>query len=186
MVATAVITGTILDAHEGNVRDGGKTIIITIDEVFWELNIGEDDSDTQALIDGIDSAQSEGTGWDAVVKAGLVFSDVVRTSDTVVTITLPAFGSYDITADEVITITVPDVATLTAFPLAPIVLNILAFTISVITAVQSPAQNTHTRSEDILLETISVATASQSPAPSTATPSEQVLLETVSVATEVT
>ena len=61
----------------------------------------------QAFINGMDSAQAEGTGWDAVVKAGLAVTDVVRTSDTVVTVTLPAFASYDITAQETITVTVP-------------------------------------------------------------------------------
>lgn len=64
----------------------------------------------QAIIDGLDSAQAEGTGWDAVVKAGIPVSAVVRTSDTVVTITLPAFPTYDITAQETITATIPAVA----------------------------------------------------------------------------
>jgi hypothetical protein len=61
------------------------------------------------LVAALDSAQSEGTGWDAVVKAALLadLSKVVRTSDTVVTITLPACASYDITAQETITGTVP-------------------------------------------------------------------------------
>lgn len=61
----------------------------------------------QAFINGCDSAQSEGTGWDAVVKAGEAVTSVVRTSDTVVTLTLSAFGSYNITAQETITVTVP-------------------------------------------------------------------------------
>ena len=63
-----------------------------------------------AIIAGLDSAQSEATGWDAVVKAGLATSAVVRTSDTVCTITLSAFGSYDITAQETITVTIPSTA----------------------------------------------------------------------------
>ena len=41
------------------------------------------------------------------MKAGLAVTDVVRTSNTVVTVTLPAFASYDITAAETITATVP-------------------------------------------------------------------------------
>lgn len=59
------------------------------------------------LIAGLDSAQAEATGWDAVVKAGLSGSNVARTSDTVATVTLPAFASYNITAQETITVTVP-------------------------------------------------------------------------------
>lgn len=61
----------------------------------------------QAIINGIDSAQSEANGWDAVVKAGLAVGAVVRTSDTVVTITVSAFAAYNITAQETITVTVP-------------------------------------------------------------------------------
>lgn len=38
---------------------------------------------------------------------GLTCNDVVRTSDTVVTITMPAFPIYDITATETITVTAP-------------------------------------------------------------------------------
>jgi hypothetical protein len=64
----------------------------------------------QAIINGLDSAQAEGTGWDAVVKAGIPVSAVVRTSSTVVTITLPAFATYNITADETITATIPATA----------------------------------------------------------------------------
>lgn len=64
----------------------------------------------QGIINGLDSAQSEGTGWDAVVKAGQNVTGVVRTSSTVVTITLDAFGSYDITAQETITATLPATA----------------------------------------------------------------------------
>lgn len=71
----------------------------------------------QAIINGLDSAQAEGTGWDAVVKAGLAVTAVVRTSDTVVTITLPAFASYNITAQEVITVTVPAAALVSGGPI---------------------------------------------------------------------
>jgi len=44
---------------------------------------------------------------DAVVKAGQGVADVIRTSNTVVTITLDAFATYDITAAETITATIP-------------------------------------------------------------------------------
>ena len=42
-----------------------------------------------------------------MVKAGLDFNDVTRTSDTVVTITFGAEATYNITATETITVTVP-------------------------------------------------------------------------------
>lgn len=90
----------------------------------------------QAIINGIDSAQAEGTGWDAVVKAGLPVTAVVRTSDTVVTITLPAFASYDITADETVTATVPAVAVASVLPIvATPTFSITAFVAAGITAI---------------------------------------------------
>ena len=65
------------------------------------------DPQRQNFINGISSAQTEGTGWNAVVVAGQNVTGVVRTSDTVVTLTLDAFGSYDITAQETMTVSVP-------------------------------------------------------------------------------
>jgi hypothetical protein len=60
-----------------------------------------------AVITGIDSAQSEAGGFDAKVKPNIPVANVVRTSDTVCTITLQAQGDYDITAQETITVTLP-------------------------------------------------------------------------------
>jgi len=107
----AVASGTITpSATEAEIVGGAKSLIITLTNETWDATIGADNSKTTDLIDGIDSAQAEATGWDAVVKANMDFNDVVRTSDTVVTITLPAFGSYNITATEIITVTVPATA----------------------------------------------------------------------------
>jgi hypothetical protein len=64
------------------------------------------------IIAGLDSAQAEGTGWNAEVRDKEVVASVVRTSDTVVTVTLSAQAAYDITAQETITVTVPAVAVL--------------------------------------------------------------------------
>jgi hypothetical protein len=89
---------------------GSATTSITDPWVSVQIELkrsAQFDNARQSIINGMDSAQSEATGWDAVVKAGLGVSAVVRTSDTVVTITLTAFASYDITAQETITVTVP-------------------------------------------------------------------------------
>jgi hypothetical protein len=61
----------------------------------------------QNFINGMDSAQAEAHGWDAEVKAKIAVTDVVRTNNTVVTVTLDAEAAYDITANETITVTVP-------------------------------------------------------------------------------
>ena len=109
--ASCALTGTITSSvTEAGIVSGGSTIILTLTGETWVASGATFDAQRQNIINGIDSAQAEGTGWDAVVKAGLAVTDVVRTSDTVVTITLPAFASYNITATETITATVPATA----------------------------------------------------------------------------
>lgn len=108
---SASISGTATSSiNEGDIVTGGKTIIITLTNDTWVTSGATFDAIRQDIIDGIDSAQSEATGWDAVVKAGESVSSVVRTSDTVVTITLSAFATYNITSTETITVTVPSTA----------------------------------------------------------------------------
>ena len=63
-----------------------------------------------AIIAGLTSAQSETHGWNNEVKAKIAVTDVVRTSDTVVTITLDAESGYLTTANETITVTIPGAA----------------------------------------------------------------------------
>jgi hypothetical protein len=114
---TAALTGTATASiTETDIRTGGKTIILTLTgDTFVAAGAGVIGSvaNTQALVDGIDSGQAEATGWDAVVKVGIDVGtagsplDVIRTSNTVCTITLDAEASYNITAQETITATIP-------------------------------------------------------------------------------
>ena len=114
----ATISGTVTpSATEGDVVAGGETIVITLTNDTWDATVGQDNAITTALISGIDSAQAEATGWDAVVRANMDFDDVTRTSATVVTVTLKAEVTYDITADETITVTVPASAVTSGTPL---------------------------------------------------------------------
>jgi hypothetical protein len=107
----AALTGTLADgATEAQIVSGGETLIITLTNDTWDATVGADNAVTTALINGIDSGGAEGTGWDAVVKANMDYQDVDRTSATVVTITLGAEATYDITATETITVTVPGTA----------------------------------------------------------------------------
>lgn len=106
--ATAALTGTAAASiNEGDIVAGGKTIILTLTGDTWVASGGTFDAQRQNIIDGIDSAQAEAAGWDAEVKAKQGVAGVVRTSDTVVTITLDAQAAYDITAQETITATIP-------------------------------------------------------------------------------
>jgi hypothetical protein len=93
------------------------------------------DDARQAIIDGIDSAQSEGTGWDAL-RSSIALTSVVRTSATVVTITLPALAGYDITATETLTVTVPS----TALVGAVAIVATPTLTITVAAGIDSPTR----------------------------------------------
>lgn len=107
VLATVALSGTVTTATEADIVAGGKTVILTVTGDTWVAAGATFDAERQAIINGLDSAQSEPNGWDAVVKALQGVAGVVRTSDTVVTITLDAQATYSITATETITATVP-------------------------------------------------------------------------------
>lgn len=103
----AALTGTITSAAtETTIVNGGETAILTLTDAEWVPAGAEFDAQRQAIIDGFVSAQSEANGWNAE-RANIPLTDVVRTSDTVVTITLSALATYSITQNEFITVTVP-------------------------------------------------------------------------------
>lgn len=109
--ASAALTGTITaTAREADIVAGGKTIIITLTNDTWVAAGATFDAQRANIIQGLDSAQSEALGWNAKVRDLEVVGAVVRTSATVVTITLSASATYDITATETITMTVPTTA----------------------------------------------------------------------------
>ena len=104
---TVALTGTVTDDSETDIRAGGSTILLTLTDDTWVTAFNPQ---RQAIIDGLTSAQGETNGWNARVKPALAVTDVVRTSATLVTITLPAVATYDITAAETITATIPAAA----------------------------------------------------------------------------
>ena len=106
VAATAAIGGAI-SFTETEVSDGGQVTTITLANDTWVADGATFDAQRQNIINGLNSAQSEATGWNAEVRDKEVVTAIVRTSDTVVTITFTAAVSYDITAAETITVTVP-------------------------------------------------------------------------------
>ena len=93
--ASAAVTGTAVPSlTEVDVVAGGETIIITLTGDVWVGAGAVFDAARQAIIDGLDSAQSEMAGWNAEVRDNMAVTAVVRTSDTILTITLPASASY--------------------------------------------------------------------------------------------
>lgn len=105
--ASAALSGTITTATEANIVAGGKTIILTLTGDTWVAAGVLFDAQRSAIIMGLDSAQAEALGWDNTVKVLQGVAGVVRTSNTVVTITLDARPTYSVTANETITATVP-------------------------------------------------------------------------------
>jgi len=107
---SAAITGTIGDgATEQEVRDGGGTILVTLTNTKWVADGATFNAERQAIIDGLDAADAQAAGWNAEVRDQLGVTSVVRTSDTLATITVAAsdVAGYAIATNEVITVTVP-------------------------------------------------------------------------------
>ncbi len=104
---SVALTGSVTDDEKTDIRAGSSTILLTLTDDSWVTAGAAFDGERQNIINGLMSAQAEANGWNNIVQAGLQVTDVVRTSNTVVTITLPAFAGYDITAQETITVTVP-------------------------------------------------------------------------------
>jgi len=96
---------------EDGIRYGTHQIVITLTDDTW-ITSGFDDQ-RQSIINGIDSDGSESYGWDAE-RSKIPVTAVVRTSDTVVTITLPALPDFNIAAAETLTVTIPAAALVTS------------------------------------------------------------------------
>lgn len=109
--ASVSLSGTVTSSiTEADIVAGGKTIILTVTNDTWVTAGATFDGQRANIIAGLTSAQSELLGWNNVVKVLQNVTGVVRTSATVVTITLDAFATYDISAQETITATVPATA----------------------------------------------------------------------------
>lgn len=110
--ATAALTTTL--ANEDQVREGGRTVVLTLTNDTWVASGATFNAQRQAILDGLTSAGSELLGWNNEVRDKQDVSAVARTSDTVVTITLAAAADYDITAAETVTATIPAAALTTS------------------------------------------------------------------------
>lgn len=112
---TGVLSGTTVPTiTETDVVNGGKTTIITLTGDTWVAAGATFNAQRQAIIDGFDAASSPTNGWNNEVRDNEVVTAVVRTSDTVVTITWTAAASYDISATETITNIIPNAALVTS------------------------------------------------------------------------
>ncbi len=111
--ASAVVGG-VTAFTEPLVVAGGQVTTITLTNDTWVASGAAFNAQRQNIINGISAAETEITGWNREVRDKEVVTAVVRTSDTVVTITWSAASGYDITVNEAITVTVPDEALVTS------------------------------------------------------------------------
>jgi hypothetical protein len=110
-LGSADLTGTAVPTNtEAQIVAGGRTVIITLTDDTWVADGATFEAERQGIIDGMVSDQSDPAGWNAVVVPGLAVEDVVRDSDTQVTITLGAAAGYDTLSTETITVTIPATA----------------------------------------------------------------------------
>jgi len=92
------------------------SIAIQLHNDTWVAEIWDtitDATDT-ALIAGLDSGGAEAGGWDAVVKAGMIYSNVFQVSSTLVWIMIPPFSVFAIDDNEAVTVTIPAAALTTS------------------------------------------------------------------------
>ena len=88
------------------ILDDGKSINVTV------VGYSKVEAVLYTYEFAVDAVQA--TGFNIEVRDKMAVTDVVRTSDTVVTVTLPASAAYDIDSQEIVTSIIPDAALVTA------------------------------------------------------------------------
>lgn len=84
-----------LFVHAQEIRDGGVTLQISlVSPHHWETG-ATFNSGRQGIIDSFNGDGSDPTNWNTAVRDVSVVTDVVRTSDSLVTYTLPVAATYD-------------------------------------------------------------------------------------------
>jgi hypothetical protein len=103
---TAASGGTAANVDQSViVSTGGKITITLTEDTFIAAGTGPIGTTAQsdAFVAAFTSAQGEAGGWNATVRDVLDNTDLVRTSNTIATLTVPATAGYSITATEIIT-----------------------------------------------------------------------------------
>ena len=109
VAGTAVLGGTVFPKiTQTDIIGGHKTITITLSNCTWAEDILTDFKKRNALITGF-TVSSDLLSWD-IVKASLKANPVsmaVDSTNTMLTITLPAVTNYDIISDQIVNLTIP-------------------------------------------------------------------------------
>lgn len=111
ITTTASPSGDAVNSVQTLINGTGATLVITLTNDTW-IAAGTGPigtlAESDAIVNGITSAQVEAGGWNAQVRDVLDNAALTRTSPTEATLTIPATGGYVITADEIITATIPN------------------------------------------------------------------------------
>lgn len=112
---TVAVTGTAIASGvaEAEIVSGNETLIFTLTNGTWAAAGATFNALRASFLAYLRAGGAEVAGWDAEVVPELAVDNVVRTSDTVVTITLPAAADYAIAADEDVALGVPAGAVVT-------------------------------------------------------------------------
>jgi hypothetical protein len=117
------LSGTVVaeddTPDESDIVAGGRTILLTLTSDTWVASGATFNAQRQNIINGLKSSGDFVTGWNEAVLPNIPVTDVVRTSSTVVTITLSARAEYSITEAETISCTVPATALTAGTALSP-------------------------------------------------------------------
>ena len=84
----------------------------------WANSVGRFGSTTSQLLAGIRSGQSEAMGWNAIISAGLVPTDLRRLDATHLIVHVPQFAAYEISEPETVTLSIPANALRSGQPIA--------------------------------------------------------------------
>ena len=104
LTGTAIADGVL----EAAIVTGSETVIITLTGDIWAPDLGSDNPNTTAFLAAITGDDSGSNGFDDEVA--LVHGNLARTSDTVMTLTLPASASYNVVSDETVTVAPPQIS----------------------------------------------------------------------------
>ena len=119
-IAGATIAGTAVgtSVDESAIRNGGKTITVSLVGATWADAVVSDETVRNALFDGF-TADVEKDKW-ALVVAALKNStnNVAKTATNTITITLPTVVDYDISAKQTISLNITPAAVVgSAYPI---------------------------------------------------------------------
>ncbi len=119
-IAGATLAGTAVgtSVDESAIRNGGKTITVSLVGATWSDDVVNNETVRNALFDGF-TADIEKDKW-ALVVAALKNStnNVVKTATNTITITLPTVVDYDISAKQTISLNITPAAVVgSAYPI---------------------------------------------------------------------